>query len=82
MKKLGTLIVFALSMNLMHAQEQEKSVVFEKYNAKPIESVYNEQGGKIDRETKVLRVNHNEYFQSEATDANEIALSYLQAKQE
>ena len=56
--------------------------MFEKLNLKPIESVFDEQLGKIDKETGALRVKRNEYFKSEVEDAAEIAFSYLQAKRD
>jgi Zn-dependent metalloprotease len=64
------------------AQESSESSMLEKFNLKPIESVINERGEEIDPETKVLRDNRNESFKSESKEANEVALSFLQARRE
>lgn len=81
MRKIATLMLFALSISLTNAQNERESSVLEKLNLKSIESVFDERGKKVDRETGALRVNRNEYFVSEtATDASEIALHYLQEK--
>jgi len=80
MKKILSLILFALSIALVNAQNPRETLVFEKLNLKSIESVIDEQLGKVDKETGALRVKRNEYFKSEANEAGEIALSYLQAK--
>jgi hypothetical protein len=69
MKKIVNFVVLVLSFALVHAQ------VLEKRNLKPIESVIDEQGRTVDKETKVLRLNRNQNFKSEAKDASEIALS-------
>jgi hypothetical protein len=61
----------------MNAQKSKEATMFEKLNLKSIVSVIDEEIGE---ETKVLRVNRNEYFKSEEKEADKIALSYLQAK--
>jgi len=66
----------------MNAQKSEESAMLKKLNLKPIEFVIDEQTGKRDKETNALRVNWNESFKSEAKEANEIALFYLQEKRE
>ena len=78
MKRIVVLILCALSINLINAQVPKDSVV--KLNLKSIESVVDNQGRKVDSETQALRINRNEYFKSEAKEADSIALSYLQKK--
>jgi len=82
MKKIVALILFAFSISFVNAQKPEETIRLEKFNLKPIESVFDEQAGKIDRETRALRVNLNEYLKSEVNEASEIALSYLQRKRD
>ena len=82
MRKTLPLILFALSITLINAQNPTEALMLKKFNLKPIESVIDEQLGKIDKETGALRVKRNEYFTSEAKEASEIAFSYLQAKQD
>ena len=83
MKRVIISILFAIAISFVNAQKSEESVMLEKFNLKSIESVFNEQGEKIDKETQVLRINRNEYFKSEAKEeVNEIALSFLQEKRE
>ena len=82
MKKIIFFISCVLLISLANAQKSRESSMLEKLNLKPIESVMNEQIGQIDKETKALRANHNEYFESDAKEASEIALSYLQAKRD
>ena len=80
MKKTVFLILFAFAVSFTNAQKSEETIMLEKLNLKSIETVFDEQTGKIDKETKALRVNLNEHFKSEAKEVNEIALSYLQGK--
>jgi len=54
MKKIGVLIVFALSIYWTNAQRSVETASFEKRNLKPIVSVNDEQRGKVDKETGVL----------------------------
>jgi len=82
MKKSVIFILFVLSINLIHAQKPRESSQFEKLNLKPVETVADGQGGKIDKETKALRVNQNEYFESNTKEADAVALSYLHANRE
>ena len=82
MKKIAILTLFAFSISFVYAQKSEETTMLEKLNLKPIESVFDKQSGKIDKETKALRINRNEYFTSEAKEADAIALSYLQAKRD
>ena len=65
MKKIVVLILFAFSISFVNAQKSEEITRLEKLNLKPIESVMDEQKGKIDNEVHVLRVNRNEHFKSE-----------------
>jgi len=82
MKKAVVLLLFAFSISFVNAQKSEGTTMLEKLNLKPIEFVMDEQAGKIDKETKALRVNLNEYFKQETLEeANTIALFYLQKKQ-
>ena len=82
-KKTPFLILFAFSLSFVNAQKSEESVMLEKINLKHIEFVENEHGNKEDKETKVLRIIRNEYFKSETLkEAKEIALFYLQKKQD
>ena len=73
MKKILSLILFALSITLINAQNTEETLMFKKLNLKPRESVFDEQLGKVDKETGALRVKRNEYFKSNAQEASEIA---------
>ena len=82
MKKRVPLLLFVFSIILTNAQNLEYLATIEKRNLKPIESVTDEQGREIDKETKALRINRNEYFKSEAKEAEAIAFSFLQAKHE
>jgi len=82
MKKVIVLILFAFSISFVNAQKPEETTALEKLNLKPVESVFDEQAGKIDRETRALRVNRNEHFKSEVNEASEIALSYLKEKRD
>jgi len=82
MKKILPLLLFVLPIILTIAQKVEELPMLKKLNLKPIETIIDEQGRKIDKETGALRINRNEYFKSEAEDANEIAWSFLQTKQE
>ena len=64
---------------MTNAQNSEHpAVILEKQNLKPIESVTDEQGREIDKETKALRIDRK----SEAIEAEAIAFSFLQAKHE
>jgi len=80
MKKIIILMLFSLLICFVNAQKPKEPLMLEKLNLQPIESIFDEQQGKIYKETKVLRANLNEYFKSETNETNEIALSYLQAK--
>ena len=81
MKKIIVFILFALSISFGNAQKSVETIMLEKLNLKPIESVVDEQIGKVDNETRALRVNRNEYFKSETLEeTNAIALFYLQEK--
>jgi len=71
MKKIVIFVLFVLSITLANAQKTEEPVRIEKLNLK-----------LIDKETKALRINRNEYFKSDSNDAREIVLSYLQAKKD
>jgi len=82
LKKALSLLLFVFSIVLTNAQKSEYPVIPEKRNLKPIESVTDEQGREVDKETKALRINRNEYFKSEAKEAEAIAFSFLQAKHE
>ena len=82
MKKTAISILCVMAITLVNAQKLKESAALEKFNLKPIESVIDEQGRKIDKETKALRINRNEYFKSDAKEASEIALFYLQAKRD
>ena len=65
MKKTLFLILFALSITSLNAQKLEEPATFIKLNLKPIETVIDEQGREVDKETKALRVSYNEYFKSD-----------------
>ena len=67
------LLVFGVTVASAYAQKSNESAMFEKHNLKPIESVFDEQARKTDKETGALRVNRFEYFESEAKGASEIA---------
>ena len=82
MKKIDVLILFAFSISFMNAQKSEETIRLEKLNLKPIEFVIDEQTGKIDNETRVLRVNRNESFKSETLDETNAIVFYLQEKRE
>ena len=82
MKKSGILIALSLSITLVNAKKPNESLMLEKLNLKPIETVFDDQMGKIDKETQALRVQRNEYFKSEIKEASEIVLSYLQARRD
>ena len=71
MKKIVSLILLVLSISFVYAQKSEEAVMFERLNLK-----------SIDKSTNVLRVNRSENFQSEAKEADAIALFYLQAKRD
>jgi hypothetical protein len=70
MKKTIIYILCVLSVTLIKAQKSEESVVLEKLNLMPIESILDEQGRQIDKATKVLRINRNEHFRSSSNTAN------------
>jgi hypothetical protein len=81
MKKTGILILLSLSITLVNAKKPNESSMLEKLNLKLIETAFDEQTGKIDKENKALRVNLNEHFKSETLEeADAIALFYLQKK--
>jgi len=82
MKKTASLVLFALSITLINAQNTRELSMFKRLNLRPIESIVDEQRGRVDKETGALRVNWNEHFESETKEANEIALFYLQEKRE
>jgi len=82
MKKIGIFTVCVLSITILNAQNLREASMLRKFNLKSIESVIDERGRKVDKETKALRMNQNEYFESDETEASEITLSYLQAKQD
>ena len=81
MKKTVLFIFLIMSLHFMNAQKPREMTRFEKLNLKPIESIFDENSGKIDMETQALRVNLNEHFKSEEKEVTEIAFSYLHAKQ-
>jgi hypothetical protein len=81
MKKIMMFSLFLLSITLLKAQKPKEVSTFEKINLKPIECIVDEEFGKIDKETKALRVNRNEYFQFENNETEAIVLSYLKEKQ-
>jgi len=82
MKKVIYVILFALSIGLANAQNANELNRLVKINLKSIESVYDEQSREIDSETQAIRMNRNERFRLEAGEASEMALSYLQARQD
>jgi len=82
MKKIIIFILLALSITFVNAQRSKESSNLEKFNLKPIETIFDNQLGKIDKETNALRINRNQHFKSESKEASEIAWSYLQAKQD
>ncbi|MDR2971409.1 MAG: hypothetical protein LBU83_05720, partial [Bacteroidales bacterium] len=82
MKKIRILMFLLLIIIIANAQKSIESSMFEKLNLKLVEFIFDEQKGKIDKETKVLRVNRNEYFKVEAEDTEAIALNYLHTKRE
>ena len=82
MRKAVITMLFVLSTTLIHAQKPKESSKLEKLNLKPIEFVFDEQVGKIDKESRAVRVNWNESFKSEAREVSEIALSYLREKKD
>ena len=63
MKKTVILVLFALSFILIDAQNMREASMFEKLNRKPIETVFDEQGREVDKETGVLRVKLEYEFQ-------------------
>ena len=82
MKKAVVLILFIFSISFVNAQNTRESSMLERLNLKPIEFIVDEQRGKMDKETGALRVNWDDHFESEAKEANAIALFYLQEKRE
>ena len=82
MKRTVSFILLALSITFVNAQRPRESSNLEKFNLKPIESVFDDQGKKVDKETKALRVNRNQHFKSEAKEASEVAWAYLQTERE
>jgi len=54
MKKIVSLLLFAWSFFLTSAQEAEEWVILKKTNLKPIETITDEQGREIDKETQAL----------------------------
>ena len=56
-------------IRLFRLGKSEETARLERFNLKP-----------IDKSSNVLRINRNEYFKSEAKEADSIALSYLQKK--
>ena len=81
MKKTVIFILLTLSIIFVNAQRRESSHL-EKFNLRPIETIFDEHSRKIDKETNALRVNRIQNFRSEAEEASEIAWSYLQTKQD
>ncbi|MDL2297327.1 hypothetical protein LJC68_10030 [Bacteroidales bacterium OttesenSCG-928-B11] len=82
MKKTICLVLFALVINFASAQKTAEIIALEKSNLKPIESVANGFGEKVDKESQVIRINRKENFKSEAKERNEMVLSYLQSKRD
>jgi hypothetical protein len=76
MKKIIISILFLLLIPILNAQLYRDSILM-KLNLKPIITVKDEIGREVDKETKSLRINRNEYFKSETVETREIALSYL-----
>ena len=82
MKTIAVTILLALPISFVYAQKREESLMLEKINLKSIESVFDEQAGKIDKETQALRLNFLEDFKTDSKEAHEIALAYLMEKQD
>ncbi|MDR1122166.1 MAG: M36 family metallopeptidase [Dysgonamonadaceae bacterium] len=80
MKRLILFNFLLLSTTIMSAQKPQEVSALEKINLKPIETIFDEQLGKIDKDNKMLRVKRNENFKSDAKTAEEVVYSYLLAK--
>jgi hypothetical protein len=67
------------SISFANAQKSAETIRLEKLNLKPIKSIVDEQIGKIDNETRALRVNRNESFKPETLEeANASNVGYSQ----
>ncbi len=76
MRKLLVIIAISIAMPFnLHAQKIKKH---EKYNFKQTQSEYIDFK-KIDKESKIIRGNYNEYFKSNKENPEEIAWEYLQS---
>ncbi|MDR0437334.1 MAG: hypothetical protein LBH22_03405, partial [Bacteroidales bacterium] len=82
MKKIVIFTLFVWSSTLMNAQNSKEMLMLEKFNLRPIESVFDKRLGEIDKETGALRVNRHEYFKSEKQEIESIAWFYLKATQD